>query len=268
MWIWRYRHADGFELHVIEAGVHGWLERVLLRDYLRHSPAARAAFTHFWPGVDETARAAFFEALLVPARAWWVAEHGFSHVQAAAEALAGFEGLWMVAGGWSLDLALGRVGRVHHDVDIVVARSDQLALQAHLAAGGWSLLTPLDGRLEPWPRLMELALPRHQVHAHRGDDFIDFLLTDLGGGLWRYRREPVVVRTLEKAIRRTEAGLPYLAPELVLLFKSKNTGNRPRLDDQADFERMCPLLDAEQRAWLRWALSAVDPEHLWISQLA
>ena len=69
-------------------------------------------------------------------------------------------------------------------------------------------------------------------------------------------------------MRRTAAGLPYLAPELALLFKSKNTGNRPRPEDQADFERACPLLDPEQRAWLRWALAAVDPGHVWIDALA
>jgi hypothetical protein len=191
-------------------------------------------------------------------------------VEAVCAELDGFEGQWLVAGGWSLDLHVGAVGRVHHDVDIVVDRADQLRLQAHLVGRGWALLTPLEGRLEPWPAHMELRLPRHQVHAHRGDDFVDVLLTDLSAGVWRYRREPVIVRALEKAARRTPAGVPYLAPELALLFKSKNTGRpyHPRPQDQADLERVLPRLDPEQRAWLRWALVASQPEHAWISRLS
>ena len=43
---------------------------------------------------------------------------------------------------------------------------------------------------------------------------------------------------------------------------------RPRPQDQADFDRTRPHLDAEQRAWLRWALVATQPEHPWIEQLA
>ena len=266
----RYRHAEGVQLLVCEAGTPACSNAVLLRDYLRNVADGRAAWADFLraAGEAEAAKAAFIDGMLVQARAWWVAHHGFGPVEAVATALAGFCGQWLVAGGWSLDLALGSVTRVHHDVDIVVARSDQMALQAHLLEHGWALVTPLDGRLEPWPRHMTLELPRHQVHALREDAFIDFLLTDLSGGVWHYRRGPAVVRTLDKACRRTEAGVPYLAPELALLFKSKNTGNRPRPQDQADFERICAHLDAEQRAWLRWALAAVDPGHAWIEALA
>jgi hypothetical protein len=113
---------------------------------------------------------------------------------------------------------------------------------------------------------MELQAPRHQVHAHRGDDFIDFLITDMNQ-VWIYRREPSVVRSLEKMGLSTEGGIPYLAPELVLLFKSKNTSNRERPNDDADFERALPHLDAERRAWLRWALTATAPQHPWIQKL-
>ena len=36
-------------------------------------------------------------------------------------------------GGWALDLFLERVTRVHHDVDVVVDRADQLALREQLS---------------------------------------------------------------------------------------------------------------------------------------
>jgi hypothetical protein len=62
-------------------------------------------------------------------------------------------------------------------------------------------------------------------------------------------------------------GIPFLAPELVLLFKSKNTSGKERSKDQTDFERTCTRLEPERRAWLRWALTAVDPSHEWIERL-
>jgi hypothetical protein len=261
----RYDHTGGaFRLYVSEAGTAAFFDHVLLRDYFRHDAAGRAA----WQRSGSDARD--WAALKSEASAWWVGFYGFGPLRTVADELATFTGHWLVAGGWSLDLHTGKVGRVHHDVDVVVARDDQLRLQTHLHERGWSLVTPLEGRLEPWPPHMRLELPRHQVHAHRGEAFIDFLLTDLSGGVWRFRRQPEVVRAMDKAARRTAAGLPYLAPELALLFKSRNTSRppRPRPQDQADFDRTRPHLDAEQRAWLRWALVATQPEHPWIAELA
>jgi hypothetical protein len=66
---------------------------------------------------------------------------------------------------------------------------------------------------------------------------------------------------------RSAGGIPYLAPELVLLFKSRNTSNHERAKDQIDFENTLPQLDSERRAWLRWALVATAPEHSWLQQL-
>ena len=173
---------------------------------------------------------------------------------------------WFVAGGWALELFAGRVQRLHHDVDVIVPRSSQFELQNHLLARDWKVVTPFNKRAEPWPPHMRLELPRHQVHAYRGDDFIDFLLTDIDE-VWRYRREPLVLRSIEKMSLQSASGIRYLAPELALLFKSKNTGTHERPKDQVDFERILPNLEPERRAWLRWALVATTPEHPWISQL-
>jgi hypothetical protein len=147
---------------------------------------------------------------------------------------------------------------------VVAPFSHQMALQAHLLERGWHLLTPLEGRLEPWPRHMQIHLPRHQVHAHRDEGFIDLLLTDIAHGVWRYRRSPTIIRSVERMGLQSVSGIPYLAPELVLLFKSKNTGRGERPQDQADFEQALPLLEPERRAWLRWAMMAEDPAHPWL----
>ena len=93
-------------------------------------------------------------------------------------------------------------------------------------------------------------------------------MIDIAHDVWHYRRDPSVLRPAERIGLRAENGLPFLAPELVLLFKSKNTSDRERPKDQVDFERVVDHLDAERRAWLRWALLASDPGHAWIPRLA
>jgi hypothetical protein len=150
-------------------------------------------------------------------------------------------------------------------VDVAISRADQLTLYDYLRARGWTLLTPFDEQLWPWPPHMRLEPPRHQVHALRDGAFIDFLLTDLEGGVWRYRREPTIIRELGRARLRSADGIPFLAPELVLLFKSKNTSGRERGKDQTDFQEVYTRLEPERRAWLRWALLATEPAHPWLA---
>lgn len=228
------RTDDGTQLLVAESGSTGWTHACLLREFAAANVAARAglAAAGLYP---QTAGA-----LLASAATWWPAAVGFAPLQAVTQEMAGCPCPWAVSSGWALDLFLGRATRVHHDVDLIVDRSDQSALRAHLEARGYGLVTPLNGRLEPWPAHMRLELPRHQVHAHRENDFIDILLTDFAGACWHYRRDPTIVRSLARAFQAADDGTRYLAPELVLLFKSKNTGGRARPQDQRDFELVLP----------------------------
>jgi hypothetical protein len=270
-----FRHVSGaFRLCVFEPGSESLLERQLLRDYLRQDGAARRAWLARQPSeagqggpFDLPEDVAFFQSILAAARRWWVEHHGFSPLEAVAAELADFPQPWYISSGWALDLFVGYVSRPHQDVDVVLPRAAQLDLQAYLTGRGWKLLTPFEGRLEPWPTHMRLELPRHQVHAHREGAFIDFLLTDIAAGVWRYRRDPRLMRDAERMSLKSAGGLPYLAPELVLLFKSKNTGSHERSKDQADFERVYRQLEPERRAWLYWALTATQPQHPWLELL-
>jgi hypothetical protein len=63
-------------------------------------------------------------------------------------------------------------------------------------------------------------------------------------------------------IERDPTGIPYLAPEIVLLFKAKHAA---RGKDAADFARALPLLDGQRREWLADALRVVHPGHDWIT---
>jgi hypothetical protein len=55
-------------------------------------------------------------------------------------------------------------------------------------------------------------------------------------------------------------GSPCLAPEIQLLYKSKN----PRARDQADFGHIAPRLDPDARSWLKHALMRQDPGQAWL----
>lgn len=260
---------------VTEAGSARITDDALLRDYLRSDEAARDALSarkRPWaeapdsPGYAEAKREAFAD-LLPRAHAFWIAREGFGPVSRVAEELRDFDRPWSIAGGWSLDLFLGRVARVHEDVDVIIARDDQFALREYLLAREWKLVTPFDGRLEPWPEAMRLELPRFQVHAHRDGAFLDFLLADLEGGVWRFRRNPLVVRDASRMTPRTPEGISYLAPEVVLLYKSRTSSGEARDKDKGDFEKAYAHMDPEQRAWLRWALVVAYPDHPWIARL-
>ncbi len=273
----RFVHDDGHRLFVHHWADHGWNDQLLVRDYLRHHEVARRRYlavkiAHSDEGEPDAWKTLFFSQLSADARGWWVAHENFSTLHTLVADLADLSVPWHISSGWALDLFLGEVTRYHEDVDIIIDRQDQLVLQQHLADRGWRWVTPLDHKLEPWPPHMRLELPRHQAHAHhlRADGengFFDCLFTDFVGDIWRYRREPSIVQTMERAFLTTADGLRYLAPELVLLFKSRNTGPHDRSKDQRDFERVLPALDAQRRAWLRWALLVTVPEHPWLVQL-
>jgi hypothetical protein len=53
------------------------------------------------------------------------------------------------------------------------------------------------------------------------------------------------------------AGIPYMSLESVLMFKAKHL----REKDQADFEKVLPLLDDQQFEWLRVNPELVHPGH-------
>jgi hypothetical protein len=172
---------------------------------------------------------------------------------------------WYVCGGWALDLFLDRVTREHKDVDVAVARGDQAMVQRYLRARGWRLDKAVDGRPDPWLDGEELALPVHGVwcrnEAH-APAFVELLLNEIDATHFRYRRDRSVAMVRERMWLRSRAGLPVLAPEIVLLYKSTNPE-----ESEADFRVVAGRLPGERRAWLRGALAKADASHPWLSRL-
>ena len=92
----------------------------------------------------------------------------------------------------------------------------------------------------------------------------ELMLDDSVGDNWAYRRAPTITRPLASAIRRNGQGVPYLAPEIQLLYKSR----APRPKDEADFARTAPCLVSTARAWLVEALVRIEPGHPWLDAIA
>jgi hypothetical protein len=173
-----------------------------------------------------------------------------------------FRGPWGFAGGWAIDLFLGFETRTHADVDITILRDDQA--QLHRVLSGARLEKVVDHTLVEWLPDEALELPIHEIHASWPDGHrLELLLSERRGSDWAFRRDDRVRLPIERAFLSRDE-MPFLAPEITLLFKSKGTG----VKDDDDFQRALPHLSADQRAWLRDALKRTMPDHHWIPTLA
>lgn len=177
-----------------------------------------------------------------------------------------YDAPWCVAGGWAIDLFLGAVTREHQDVEIAVLLRDQQRLWQHIV--GWQprYCVPGSAELRPWGPGEWLHPPVHELHTRPPQSDIgelEILFDRSAGEEWIYRRDEHVRMQLSKAIRFNPAGIPYLAPEIVLLYKAKN----PRERDEADFGAALPKLDNNARHWLSAALARTAPDHPWLKRL-
>ena len=169
---------------------------------------------------------------------------------------------WWIAGGWAVELHLGRRTRPHADIDIGVWRDDVPTLTSE--ASGWEFHVAKEGVLTP--HSPGAALPRgtHVLWVRRsgGPWSLELLAETREGGTWTYRRDSRVRRPAA-TLTRIAGGFRVIAPEVQLLYKSKDV--RPK--DQADFDLVAPTLDAQARRWLADALAVAMPGHPWIAEL-
>lgn len=259
----RWSHGGGHRVVLPDEG-SGWRARqAALRALLLSDDAAAGEYrrVHLASG-----RGAADAALWPAALAHHARTVGWTPLDMVARILAPLNTPWTFAAGAALDLHLGEVTRPHDDLDVLLDRGAQPALRPLLA--GWRVDAVRGGRYTVWDR--DLDAPDFQLHARSdalpGVLFLDLMLGDFSGGLWRYRRDPAITRPLAQARRVRARGLPYLAPELVLLYKSATRGAvRPK--DQADFDRVLPTLGADARGWLRDALESTQPGHRWLGAL-
>ena len=180
----------------------------------------------------------------------------------AAENLAGGTAPWGVAAGWALDLFLGGESREHDDLEIGVPSQRFAAVRDALA----SFEIVVIGEGKAWPMTESTLSTHHQtwVRDRGGGPWrVDVMREPWDGDTWICRRDPRIRLQATSLISRTAAGIPYLQPEVVLLFKAKVV--RPK--DEMDFATVLPHLDSRRRSWLRDALTLLHPGHAWLESL-
>lgn len=177
------------------------------------------------------------------------------------ERLSGVRTPWCVAAGWALDLFRGGPSRPHGDLEIAVPaaafgeirdRFPELACDAVGSGRVWA------------DAGAEALAATHQTWFRdpaSGRYLFDVFREPHEGGTWICRRDDTLRLPYDTVFERTADGIPYVAPELVLLFKAKAV--RPK--DQRDFDGVLPLLGTERRNRLGGWLERVHPGHPWLA---
>ncbi|MFJ4539874.1 nucleotidyltransferase domain-containing protein [Streptomyces tibetensis] len=181
-----------------------------------------------------------------------------------AERLAGVSAPWCIAAGWALDLFRGEQSRPHGDLEIAVPAGKFSEIRDRFPEYVFDAVG--SGRV--WAGAgNETLAATHQTWVRdpaSGQFLFDVFREPHDGLTWICRRDETLRLPYDAIIERTSDGIPYLVPELVLLFKAKAL--RPK--DQADFDGVLPLLGRARRDALgRW-LERVHPGHPWLSEPA
>lgn len=182
-------------------------------------------------------------------------------VGSVATLMAGSPFRWWVSGGIALEVHFGRSWRDHEDTDIGVLRQDIPSLYEWME--GWDLAVASGGVLSTWSG-RPLRDGENNLWARRAGDRdweIDFTIGAGTDDEWVYRRNPSITRPWRTAVLYTGDRLPYLAPDLQLLFKSK----APRAKDHDDAGRVIPLLGLAERLFLE---AELPDDHPWQRLLA
>jgi Aminoglycoside-2''-adenylyltransferase len=177
--------------------------------------------------------------------------------------LTGIATPWCVAAGWALDLFRGTQTRKHGDIEIAIPAARFAEVRDRFPTFAFDAVS--SGRI--WENAApEVLAATHQTWLRdpaTGNYLLDVFREPHDGDTWICRRDETIRLPYGDIIHHTPDGIPYLAPELVLLFKAKHA--RPK--DQTDFDDTVPHMTARQRETLAELLARVHPNHRWIADL-
>ena len=195
---------------------------------------------------------------------------------------------YAVCGGFALDLFLGYETRTHDDIDILAFWEDRETIITYMQSKGYIVYEMLGGgkvhritdiRVQEKLRKNIFCCTEdcELVRLYDTDEpdvywldfqhtglsklnYIEFLFNERTEDEFVYGRGERVRRKLTNALLETD-GVPYLAPELCLLFKSTDI---ERDGYQQDFELTIGKLSTEQRTWFENAMGLLYPDgHKW-----
>jgi hypothetical protein len=155
---------------------------------------------------------------------------------------------WFIAGGWAIDLFLNKETRVHDDIEIGIYRRNQMQLYRYFDKYKKYYINNrsrigIHERLE-WNKEY-LRLPIHELYVECTGLEIEVLLNERDDNKWMYRRNDQITLDEKKVICFSEDRIPYLCPEIVLLYKTKEMRNK----DIDDITNAIGKMDESQKKW-------------------
>jgi hypothetical protein len=182
-----------------------------------------------------------------------------------------YPGIWWIAGGWALEVFTGSARR-HDDIDPCILRCELPLLREHLpdrfhlwtaTRGALAPLLPDDNPGGSAEHVLPEGCGQFWTRRSARDPWeYDVLLSPGTPDEWVYKRDPSIRLPMVDALWH-HRGIPYLQPEIQLLYKARGLRDK----DQADFAVTLPHLDERRRRWLRDALATTLDTHPWIDAL-
>lgn len=173
---------------------------------------------------------------------------------------------WGFAGGYAIELFAEKSIRPHADIDILILRPEQLILQNHLS--DWQLFWATRPGLKIWEKDFFIPHGYHDIWCRPYTEApwqLQVMLMEVDKDAWVFRRNPNIRGSLKDLFLNNKEGVPYLRPEIQLLYKAKEELSAK---DQIDFEASLPLLDESARNWLISCLKLQFPYgHPWIEAI-
>ena len=195
---------------------------------------------------------------------------------------------YAICGGFALDIFTNTEMRVHSDIDICVFENDKEIIFQHMQINNWSIYEfQGQGIVRLIKELSDCQNGKNLVCVKENCEIIKFYLHDRNSNYFHYEfcntgirffnyveflfntskmgkfifdSKTDISRDMNKAILHRNY-IPYLSPDLVLLYKSKDFN---RNLNQFDFEKTFIKLDTEQKLWFYSSLDKLFPcGHQW-----
>jgi len=195
---------------------------------------------------------------------------------------------YAICGGFALDLFTGKNIRKHSDIDICVFAKDKNVIFSFIKENAWTVYEFCGGGIV---RLVnstdDCQSGRNLMCLKDGCELVEFYPYDRGENYFSHKfletgiksfnyleflfnvavdegfvfdRNPSICREMSKAILKKD-GIPYLSPELVLLYKSEDID---RHGYQLDYDEAIQKMNDEQIDWFNYSLDILYPDgHVW-----
>ena len=153
------------------------------------------------------------------------------------------------------------------DTDVLILRKDQLAMQDYLK--DWVMYKTSQPGLKSWKKGEYLEIGVNSVWCKKVQDSpwaLQIMFMDSEDDEWFFRRNPIIRGKISELGLITDSGIPYLKPEIQLMYKAKK---KILQKDKLDFQNTIDKLDYNSLIWLINALQKQFAEnHLWINEIS